>query len=94
MQLHLCGPGEYDLATLLPPGTDSFQLEVAPSGHLVLPCCEYEGTTAPSVPSLTLLTRLATRAPSGQREVPPPPTHAPRLPVDLAPAATPPGLEA
>ena len=91
-QLHLCGPGEYDLAALLPPGTDSFQLEVVPSGHLVLPCCEREGTTAPSVPSLALLTRLATRAPFGQREVQPPPTHAPRLPVDLAPAATPPAL--
>ena len=92
MQLHLCGPGEYDLSTTLPPGTDSFQWEIAPSVHLVLPCCEYEGTQAPSVPSLALLTRSATRAPSGQREVPPPPAHAPRLPAGLV-ASTPPGLE-
>ena len=43
LQLHLCGPGEYDLQTCLPPGTESFQCELAPSGHMVLPCCNYAG---------------------------------------------------
>jgi len=43
LQLHLCGPGDYDLNPVLPPGTESFQCELAPSGHLVLPCSEYAG---------------------------------------------------
>ena len=46
LQLHFCGPGNYDLQTGLPPGTESFQCEIAPSGHIVLPCCEYD--TAPA----------------------------------------------
>ena len=37
MELHFCGPGDYDLGKALPPGTDTFQLEKAPSGHMVLP---------------------------------------------------------
>ena len=41
MELHFCGPGDYDLLKALPPGTDTFQLELAPSGHMVLPCCEF-----------------------------------------------------
>ena len=43
LQLHFCGPGDYDLVRHLPPGTETFQCEIAPSGHLVIPCCEYEG---------------------------------------------------
>ena len=43
LRLHFCGPGEYDLLSVLPPGTESFQCELAPSGHIVLPCCEYAG---------------------------------------------------
>ena len=41
LRLHFCGPGDNEMEKSLPPGTDSFQLELAPSGHLVLPCCEY-----------------------------------------------------
>ena len=36
LQLHMCGPA--DIRLNLPPGTESFQLEISPSGHLVLPC--------------------------------------------------------
>ena len=36
--LYFAGPGDYDLATHMPPGTDSFKLTPAPSGHLMLPC--------------------------------------------------------
>ena len=43
LQIHLCGPGDYDLPQYLPPGTESFQCEIAPSGHMVLPCCNYSG---------------------------------------------------
>ena len=40
LQLHFVGPGQ---ATYnLPPGSESFQLEIAPSGHMVLPVGEYE----------------------------------------------------
>ena len=46
LQLHFCGPGNYDLQTGLPPGTESFQCEMAPSGHIVLPCCEYDAVPA------------------------------------------------
>ena len=40
MQLFFCGPGDYILEQSLPSGTDSFQCEAAPSGHMVIPCCE------------------------------------------------------
>ena len=39
MTLHFAGPGEVQV--ILPPGSESFQLEMSPSGHLMLPCCEY-----------------------------------------------------
>ena len=44
LQLHFCGPGDTKLD--LPPGSDSFQLELSPSGHLVLPCGRYEEAKA------------------------------------------------
>ena len=43
LRLYFCGPGKYDLNAVLPPGTESFQCELAPSGHIVLPCGEYFG---------------------------------------------------
>ena len=41
LKIYFAGPGDYDLEKSLPPGTDVFQGELAPSGHLVLPCGEY-----------------------------------------------------
>ena len=39
LQLHFCGPAG---ATIDPgPGATTFQLEVSPSGHLVLPCSNF-----------------------------------------------------
>ena len=52
LHLHLCGPGQYDLLPALPPGTESFQCELAPSGHLVLPCSEYAGVDREEAGSL------------------------------------------
>ena len=52
LQLHLCGPGDFDLFPVLPPGTESFKCEVAPSGHLVLPCGEYAGVDREEAGSL------------------------------------------
>ena len=40
LQLHVCGPADINLT--LPPGTKSFQLEISPSGHFVLPCTNFE----------------------------------------------------
>ena len=41
-KIYLLGPGDYNLIEHLPPGTDVYQGEIAPSGHLMMPCCEYE----------------------------------------------------
>ena len=41
LTLYFCHDAAYDLDKTLPKGTDKYQLETAPSGHLVLPCCEY-----------------------------------------------------
>ena len=40
-QLFMLGPGDYDLMSALPPGTSVIQLEEAPSGHLMMPCDQY-----------------------------------------------------
>ncbi len=40
-KLYFLGSGDYDLASVLPPGTDCYQLNKAPSGHLILPCNHY-----------------------------------------------------
>ena len=95
LQLHFCGPGDYHLEKTLPPGTETYQMEVAPSGHLVLPCCEYSAPeSAPSSsaslsPPLVLLTdrlemkRQADAAYGAKRstahKLPPAPTYSPRL---------------
>ena len=57
-KLYFLGPGDYDLDKMMPPGTDAYQLEVAPSGHLVLPCCTYadSGPSAVQVDTVTLHT--------------------------------------
>ena len=39
--LHLCGPGEFDLLKALPPGTESIQCVLSPSGHMMIPCAEF-----------------------------------------------------
>ena len=54
--MYFLGPGDYDLLKALPPGTDAYQLETAPSGHLVLPICEYQNRKE-GEGSLTLLSR-------------------------------------
>ena len=44
LQLHVCGPADINLT--LPLGTKSLQLEISPSGHLVLPCTKFENIYA------------------------------------------------
>ena len=74
LKMYFLGPGDYDLTRGLPPGTDCFQCELAPSGHLVIPCCEFSGPAQAAESTLTLITRHH-QIPM----VPPPPAEAPRL---------------
>ena len=41
----------------LPTGSDTYQLELAPSGHLVLPCSEFQKASTSSEHTLTLISR-------------------------------------
>ena len=50
LRLHLCGPGDIQLN--LPAGTESYQLEVSPSGHLVLPCSNFAAADTHSRPQM------------------------------------------
>ena len=95
LKLYFCGPADYDVANSLPEGTDIFQLELAPSGHIVLPCCEYEPASTSSQHTLTLLTRSSRSNSSSSnlkhtaplcRSAPPtpPPPAPPTLPSSCA----------
>eukprot|EP00974_Lingulodinium_polyedra_P134001 11227815-Lingulodinium_polyedra.AAC.1 len=50
----------------MPAGTDAFQLELAPSGHMVLPCCEYQSASTANEHTLTLVSRAGTGPPAGE----------------------------
>ena len=58
MKMYFTGPRYYDLNKSLPLGTDCFQCELAPSGHMVIPCCEYDDKSKQhNDGELTLMTR-------------------------------------
>ncbi len=91
MRLYFTGPGDYDLMTAMPPGTESFQGEIAPSGHMVLPCCEFEANTISTDHTLTLVARQPQQLNQDRpvrerscRRIPPPPVEPPVLPVDMS----------
>ena len=44
--IHFLGPGDHTIDAALPPGTSSFKLSKAPSGHLLLPCTYYQDIDA------------------------------------------------
>ena len=47
LTLYFCGKERYDLDEVLPAKTEKYKFETAPSGHLVLPRCEYKaGSTS------------------------------------------------
>eukprot|EP00974_Lingulodinium_polyedra_P113524 10990448-Lingulodinium_polyedra.AAC.1 len=50
----------------MPAGTDALQLELAPSGHVVLPCCEYRSASTANEHALTLVSRASTGTPAGE----------------------------
>merc|ERR1712240_189164 len=92
LKLYFCGPADYDVAGSLPEGSDVFQLEIAPSGHIVLPCCEFGADSASDQNSLTLLARDTSSSSSSSsssntqqtaatmRRLPPSPAAPPVLP--------------
>ena len=45
--IYMLGPGDYEeaLQGAMPPGTRCFQAEIAPSGHMMLPCATYDSGT-------------------------------------------------
>ena len=69
LKVYFAGPGEYDLDKAMPPGTEVYQGELAPSGHMVLPCCEF-GNNRTVVAESSSLTLVAKQA--GRREPEPP----------------------
>ena len=81
MKLYFCGPGDVKIEQGMPPGTETLQLETAPSGHMVLPCCEYKGGKTNNSSSLTLMTRLDNNRDqrNNSATVPPPPAAPPVL---------------
>jgi len=76
LKLYFLGPGDYNLENSTPPGTDIFQCELAPSGHLVLPCSEFDAGAAGAETSLTLTTQVR---PGPIIPVPPPPPTPPQV---------------
>ena len=68
LEMHFLGPGDSQVGKTLPPGPDTFQLEIAPSGHLVLPCSEFKNPP-PKDTSLTLLATSETSSSSGHTRV-------------------------
>ena len=46
LQIHFVGPGDYNLGQTLPPGTETFQCVLTPSGHMALPCGKFVGLDA------------------------------------------------
>ena len=79
-ELYFLGPGDYDLKEALPPGTDTFGLEQAPSGHSVLPCCAFTPASSQSGHALTLISRQQGE-PRLPNNIPPPPSSPPVLPA-------------
>ena len=98
LTLYFCQSASYDLDEVLPQGTSKYQLETAPSGHLVLPCCEYKAGSNNEDYSLTLVTKTAQPSTTaGQEKVkgahegrPPPPSRSPPSMDTLAPQIPPP----
>ena len=97
LTLYFCGKDHYDLGAALPANTDKYQLETAPSGHLVLPCCEYKTGNMSRDYSLTLMAKSALpsstagkkQADKLAQEKPPPPSRSPP-PVQGVALTTPP----
>jgi len=75
-RLYFPGPGDHNLESTLPPGTEAYQLDKAPSGHLLLPCTHYAaadkqqmgGIKREREPRLALLSAKQEDSPSGSAD--------------------------
>ena len=70
MEMHFCGEADYDLEMALPEGTHTFNLELAPSGHIVVPCSDFKANKDLKQDESTLT--LITRELESKIQVPPP----------------------
>ena len=83
--LYQCGTSDTPLSEGLPPGTLEYKLQKAESGHLMLPCCEYDQTSARSKEDSQALILAAKHK---ELQEPPAPTYWPKVEnpgVDLPP---------
>ena len=79
---------EFDLLHLLPSGYREIQCELAPTGHMMAPCCEFGSQAATDdTMAFALMTSQPAKAPSD------PPTDAPILNHDASVSAIPPAPE-
>ncbi len=90
MELHFCGPGDHELAKAAPPGTDAFQLELAPSGQRVLPCCEFPSVGSHAASEEYTFTLISKTSQQKSSSVHLGPQQPPRLPAQLSEATVPP----
>ena len=71
LKLYFCGPDDTNLDKHMPAGTKVFQCEISPSGHLALPCCNYNMTPKKTDEELALLQMEDLVAPYGKEWRPP-----------------------
>ena len=101
LRLHFCGPAGIELEKYLPPGSESFQTELAPSGHMVLPCCEFQRGSIDKDHTLTLIAQgnsVSSNVAQAENNqiigaatmIPPPPPKPPVLPRTVHLATEPP----
>ena len=85
-KIYMLGPGDCDLLKAMPPGTEVYQCEYAPSGHLILPCAEFAKGASQASDELILHTRVNLHTPKAPSVPPPAPLH---QPVPVAPVQVP-----
>ena len=71
-EVYMVGPGEYNLMTAMPPGTQRIQCETAPSGHLMIPCADFSAAAPRRTGGLQLDRELALPVQAAPSETPVP----------------------
>ena len=81
LRMHFLGPGDYELERHLSAGAQSFQCDLAPSGHMVISCCELtRSEPRQEENTVTLHTRAASGPPTVGRS-----EDHPRSSLNMAP---------
>jgi hypothetical protein len=75
--IYMAGAGDYDMMRALPPGTQQFSCVLAPSGHMMIPCAEFQlaaDTTSRGrlklTPQLSLPVQIVSDAQSSSAQMP------------------------